>query len=214
MRRLILLLICLSILASLAAREKASVLKSLLVPGWGQISAGHDYGYAMLGAELGIIGSLFYLNSESDAFKQDSYEYAIKFAHLNPADYDNDFFNHLARYESSGFDAGGYNAWVLKTAMDLYPYDPVQQQEYIQANSYGADRYWYWDGSEHRSKYNKLRNRSQDYLDYAKEAGGVLILKHLVGVVDVLRLNAEKRRSYISFDMMDKTPLLQVNYNW
>jgi len=30
----------------------------------------------------------------------------------------------------------------------------------------------------------------------------------------VLRLNAEKRRSYISFDMMDKTPLLQVNYNW
>lgn len=214
MKRSFLLLICLVLIPMLAAQEKASVLKSLIVPGWGQISSGRDYGYAMLGTELGILGSLFYLNSESDALKQDSYEYAIKFAHLNPGTYDTDFFNHLARYESSGFDAGGYNAWIMKTAMELYPYDPVQQQQYIQANSYDEDRYWYWESPEHRSKFNKLRNRSQDYVDYAKVAGGVLILNHLIGVVDVLRLNAEHRRSQISFDLIDKTPILKLNYNW
>lgn len=208
------LLISVMLCAVLSAKTSASVLKAMVLPGWPLAASGKNYGYVMLTAEAGIIGTLYYLNTESKALKQDSYEYAIKFAHLNPGSYNTDFFNNLARYESSGFDAGGYNAWVLKTAMEMYPYDPVQQQDYIDANSYGDERYWTWDSPANRSQYNKLRNRSQDYKDYAMVAGGVLILNHLVSTVDMLRTNAEKRRSHLSFDLQDKTPVLKLSYHW
>ncbi len=198
----------------LSAQTGSSVLKALVLPGWPQAASGKGYGYVMLGAEAGIIGSIYFLKTESKALKQDSYEYAIKFAHLNPGDYGSGFYNNLARYESSGYDAGGYNAWVLKNAMEMFPYDPAQQQDYIDANSYGDDNFWAWDSPDNRSQYNKLRNRSQDYKDYALVAGGVLILNHLVSTVDMLRTNAEKRRSQISFDLKDKTPILKLSYKW
>jgi len=213
MKKLLLILtVCL--VASLSAQTGSSFLKGLLVPGWPQAQAGKNYGYVMLTAEAGIIGSILYLNSESKTLKQDSYEYAIKFAHLNPGEYDSEFYNNLARYESSGFDPSGYNNWVRQTAMELYPHDPNLQQEYIDQNSYGDDQYWYWDSPANRSEYNKRRNRSQDYKDYALVAGGVLILNHLASAIDVLRSNAEKRRSHISFDLQDKTPIMKISYQW
>jgi len=212
LKRLFPILLITLLAVALQAETKLPLWKSLLVPGWSQVSAGRNYGYAMLSSEVTILGSMFYLHTESSVLKQDSYEYAIKFAHLNPGSYDNEFYNNLARYGSSGYeDADGYNAFVVKTAQQLYPYDPEQQQVYIDEHSYGDDHYWDWDSPADRSQFNKLRNRSQDFKDYALVAGGVLILNHLISAVDVMRLNAEHRRSHFSLGMKEKTPLLVLS---
>lgn len=129
MKRIYIFLLIILFAAMLFAENRSlMVLKSLAVPGLSQINSGKEYGYVMLTTEALIIGSLFYFNSESDILKQESYEYAIKYAHLAPGHYSDTYFKHLARYESSGFDAGGYNNWIRQTALELYPYDPAMQQ--------------------------------------------------------------------------------------
>lgn len=216
MKKALLIFLALTI-ASLATAQNRGVgfLKALAVPGLQQVSSGKNYGYAMLASELAIIGGVLYLNNESDVLWQDSYEYAIKFAHLNPGDYDNKFFNNLSRYESSGFDADGYNAMIRQTAITMYPYDALAQQQYIDQNSYKEDMYWYWDSPQHRSQYNKLKNRSHDFEDYASVAVGVLILNHLVSGVDYLLFSSrDKSKAEVYFGVKDKEPMLFMNYRW
>ncbi len=215
MKRIALAIFVVVSIVSLTAQSRGvSALRSFAVPGLSQVIDSRDYGYAMMASEAVIIGSMYFMTNESKVLQRDSYEYAIKFAHLNPGSYNSDFYNNLAKYESSGYNAGGYNAWVRKTAMEQFPYDPVLQQEYIDTYSYGDDQFWAWDASYHRSEYNKLRNRSQDFKDYALVATGVLILNHLVSGIDVLRYNAQPKRSHISFGQQGKTPLLQLSYIW
>ncbi|MBP7333261.1 MAG: hypothetical protein KA963_00945, partial [Candidatus Cloacimonas sp.] len=84
----------------------------------------------------------------------------------------------------------------------------------IDENAYGTDKYWYWDSSNHRSEYNKIRNRSMDYDDYALVAGGVLILNHLISTIDALRITAPNKKAGVSFNLQNKTPILQINYHW
>jgi len=215
LKRIYIFLLIILFAAMLFAENRSlMVLKSLAVPGLSQINSGKEYGYVMLTTEALIIGSLFYFNSESDILKQESYEYAIKYAHLAPGHYSDTYFKHLARYESSGFDAGGYNNWIRQTALELYPYDPAMQQQYMAENCYTDDQYWYWDSSENRNQYNKIRNRSNDYRDYAMVTGGILLLNHLTSAIDVMRWSAEAKRGNISFSLKERTPILQLNYQW
>ena len=125
MKRFGIFLLIILLSTSLFAQSRGILtLKSFAVPGWSQISSNRNYGYAMLTVEAVIIGSIYYFHSESKILEQECYEYAIKFAHLSPDGYSDEFYKQLARYESSGFDAGGYNNWVRQTAMNLYPDDP------------------------------------------------------------------------------------------
>lgn len=213
-RTIISLIILITVSACFAQSKGAMFLKSMVVPGYSQVRSGRDYGYAMMASEVAIIGSMFYLNNESDVLIQESYEYAYKFAHLSPGDYDNDFYTNLARYESSGFDVNGYNAMIRQRAMAQYPYDPVAQQAYIDANSYGPDKYWSWDSTSYRGEYSHMRNRSQDFEDYAKIVAGVLILNHVISGVDVLRFSAEEKRSHVYFGVKNKNPMLFLSYKW
>jgi hypothetical protein len=200
---------------ALAQNRGLGFLKAVAVPGWQQVSAGKNYGYAMLASELAIVGSVIYLNNESDVLLQDSYEYAIKFAHLQPGSYDSKFYNSLSRFESSGFDANGYNAMIRQTAMSMYPYDALAQQQYIDQNSYQDDKYFSWDSPQHRSQYNKLRNSSHDFEDYASVAVGVLILNHLVSGVDYLLFSSrDKSKAEVYFGVKDKEPMFFMNYRW
>jgi len=216
MKKALLILLVLSISGyALAQNRGVGFIKALAVPGWQQAAVGKNYGYAMLASELAIIGSVFYLNNESDILMQDSYEYAIKFAHLHPGSYDNKFYNSLSRYESSGFDANGYNAMIRQTALTMYPYDAIAQQQYIDQNSYKDDMFFSWDSPQHRSQYNKLRNRSNDFDDYASVAVGVLILNHLVSGVDYLLFSArDKSKTEVYFGVKNNEPMLFMNYRW
>lgn len=215
MKRLLALLITISLLSSaFAAGKGVSFLRSMVIPGYSQVASGRNYGYAMMASEATIIGGLVFFNEESDLLLQESYEYAIKFAHLTPGSYDNDFFTNISKFESSGYDANGYNAMVRKTALEQFPYDPIAQQEYIDANSYGEDKYWSWDNPSNRSAFNKLRNDSQDYEDYAKVAVGVLILNHLISGIDVLRYSSEAKRSHVYFKLKQRTPMMVLSYQW
>jgi len=201
---------CILSIGGLWAQGKA-FLFSLAVPGYSQIKSGKSYGYAMLAAEATLIGASMYLSKESDLLLEEAYTYALKYAHLNPADYDSYFLKNLGTYESSGYDTNGYNAAIRREAMSLYPDDPIAQQSFIDAHAYGEDQYWYWDSTDNRRQYNKLRNDSQDLQSYGKLVFGVIILNHLVSGIDILRHHSQERRTELSVDIVQEHPMLKMS---
>jgi len=209
------MIICtlLLLVSCLNAAGKGDLLLSLAVPGYRQISDGRDIGYALLATEATLLGTMYYLAEESDLKYDESYSYAFKFAHLEPNDYDAFFMKNLGRYNSSGFDADGYNASVRKEAIRLYPYDPVQQQAYIDDHAYGDDQYWNWDSAINRARFNKMRNDAADLESYGKLAVGVLLMNHIVNAVDVLRSN-RIRRTQVSVGMKRGNPQLRISYRF
>lgn len=215
MKRSLIIILLLGLFCSVFAQNKGKAfLLSLAVPGYSQINSGRGYGYAMLAAEAAIIGSKLYLESESKLKREESYTYALKFSHISPGMYDDTFFLNVGKYESSGFDADGYNASVRIKAQDIYPDNPVAQQQYIDDHAYGEDKYWRWDSSSNRSEYNKMRNTASNLKDYSRITVGVIILNHLISGIDVLRFHSQERRAQFSVLMQDDTPLLNLSYKF
>lgn len=184
---------------------------SLLIPGYTQVKNGRTYGYALVAAEALVIGSQLYLKSEANLLKEESYVYAVKYAHINPGDYDQEFLKNLGKYNSSGYDALGYNAAVRAEAMRLYSADPIQQQQYIDDHAYLDDKYFSWETESDRSQYNQMRNKAQDFESFAKLALGVTILNHLISGIDVLRYNAQERRASFSVDVRHNVPQVKLS---
>ncbi|OQB07640.1 MAG: hypothetical protein BWY18_00261 [Candidatus Cloacimonetes bacterium ADurb.Bin211] len=209
------IILILLLTVSLAAESRGlKVLKSMVVPGLTQIQDGRNYGYAMLSAEAGIISTLFYFNAEEDLRAQKYYEYAIKFAHIEPGKYDDQYFRNLSRYNSSGFEAGGYNAKIREEAIQLYPNDPIQQQIYIDEHCYPDEYSWNWDSLEHRRNYSKLRIQTRDLQNYGKLTMGVLIVNHIISGIDALRYTSQKPNPQVYLDIKDNQPILMFTYKW
>lgn len=215
MKRLLIFLLMLILSFALFAQNRGLMfLGSLAVPGLSQISQGKDYGYVMLASEAAIISGMLYLNSEEKIAQREAYEFAIKYAHIEPGNYPQSYFRNLSRFNSGGFEADGYNAKILKEAMAQYPDDPVKQQEYINQNAYPEDIYWSWDSTSKRAAYSKIRIKASDMRDYSSAAVGVLILNHLISGIDVLRLTAANKRSQMYMSLKGKNPLLNVSFSF
>ena len=77
----------------------------------------------MLASEVLLWSASYYTSNEISLQNRSTYEYALKFAHIYPGSYDSQYYRDLAKYNSSGYEAGGYNAMIRQTAIDMYPYD-------------------------------------------------------------------------------------------
>jgi hypothetical protein len=215
MKRYLIALAACILIGSLSAQSKGlQFLQSLAVPGLSQIRDGRDYGYAMLASEVGIISTIWFLNTEEKLKQQEYYEYALKYAHINPGSYDDQYYRNLSRYNSSGYEAGGYNAMIREQAMEIYPNDPVQQQIYIDGHVYPDGYAWNWDSLENRAAYSKIRIHTQDLRDYGTMAVGVLIANHLISGIDVLRYFSESNRTRMTMRMSKGVPMLVIDYKW
>lgn len=206
----LIILLCILSVSGLWAQGKDFLL-SLAVPGYSQVKNGKSYGYAMLAAEAALIGTYLYLGSEADLLMDSSYTYALKFAQVNPADYDAEFLKNLGKYNSSGFDADGYNAMIRREAQELFPDDPVAQTSYIEEQGYGEDRYWRWESADKRADYNRMRNDSLDLESYGKLVVGMILLNHLASGINILQSQAQERRTRLSMDLYRNVPMLKLS---
>ncbi len=68
-----------------------------------------------------------------------------------------------------------------------------------------------WESAAKRAEYNRMRNDSQDLESYGKLVVGVLILNHLVSGIDILRSQAQERRTQLSMELHQSTPMLKLS---
>lgn len=208
-------LIALIILGSLSLPAKIMTinpfLKSALIPGWGQLSLGSNYGYAMLTSETLFWSTYLYNKNEQTLKTNNSYDYALRFAHINPGKYSSEYYRDMTKFNSSGFDAGGFNAFVRQTAIELYQYDPVAQQAYIDENKYSDELNWAWDSTQHRAKYSGMRKDILELKDQAQIFTGLIIANHVISGIDMLRQRKKWNNVHSSIQYYRKTPTLNVN---
>lgn len=104
MKRLILIALVLASAFGLTAKSKGfEMLKSLAIPGFSQVTNGRGYGYAMMATEVGIISSMLYFNNEEKLKARDAYEFALKYAHINPGKYSDQYFPHSQPLQQQQF---------------------------------------------------------------------------------------------------------------
>jgi hypothetical protein len=174
---------------------RTSFLKSAILPGWGELSNNHRSGYAFMTAEFMLWFSKYYFSNESKLYDKASTLYAIKYAHINASmSYDEEYYDNLRRFLSSGYESGGYNADVVLKAKYIYPDDLIKQQEYILANIYEDDFFWQWDDKDKQRDYKIMRKRITQHSDYSKSVTGFIILNHLASAFNSTRISAKLKR--------------------
>jgi len=215
--KILLITIIIFLFVSLQSEEikpRTAFLKSALIPGWGELTMGHSSGYFLLTTEIILWSSIFFFNEERDLLLKESFNYAVKYAHIDPdADFDEDYFYNLTKYNSSGFDAWGYNAYIIELAENIP--DPEERQEFIQNNIYPDNLFWEWDSKEHRRQYGIKRKDSTHYEDYAKAATGVIIANHILSAINSLRIGNKQNRLDINMSLNSKLdPVLNIHYHF
>ncbi|MBW6515887.1 MAG: hypothetical protein K0B81_04625 [Candidatus Cloacimonetes bacterium] len=197
-----------------------SFLKSAVVPGWGELSLGNKSGYVFLASELLLWSGRLYFLEEVKLREEEAYVYAMKYAGLQPGKYSNDYFDLLSRYNSSGFETGGYNEMVLIRAQTLYPDDTEAQNQYILDNAIlDQSLYWDWETRENRRQYSIMRKNADHNRDYAKAVIGVIVANHVISAINAVRVTSNiNRRNRIQvgldFDRKDMIPLIKASYRF
>jgi len=149
-----------------------AVFLSLLVPGAGQFYIHREgRGQLFLGAEvavwLGYFGFHTYGNWKEDDYKN----FAIKYAGIDPAGKDDDFYRNLIFYDSR--DQYNREGRIINVGAPYYPNTP----EYD----------WYWENSEAREKYRSMRNASETAFRKATFMLGVAVFNRIISGIDAFR---------------------------
>ena len=168
-----------------------SLLRSVLVPGWGELRLGEEKrAKVLLMSELAIWTSFFMGRSLSDSFI-DEYE---ALAVLNAgADIRGKEYSYI-------LDLSNYNT------MDLYNHDMDLQRNWDER--YDDSSYnWNWDSQSNRFRFNDLRKKSIVYQDISEFAIAGMIINRILSAIDVIYLNSRNRRvkmfSYVKPDHND-----------
>ena len=186
-------------------------LRSLLVPGLGQLALGNRRGWAYAGLEL--LGWLWYFDRrvKGTDLRREYRDYAWQKARLQSGprvDGDFDYYEVMSQWERSGhfdLDLGRegtqpelnpsyYNGLIWTRALGIFsvgqssgPGDPEYESaiRYYEQYAYGTGFLWSWTGTPGgRSTYADIIRKSDDRFRQARNAVGFVIANHLVSAAD------------------------------
>jgi hypothetical protein len=212
------LALSISLLSSVFAegsKTRRRVAQSLLVPGWGQLAEGNNTGYAFLVSELLLISGYYYCDKEVDIQRDKAYRYAIAYAHVNPGNYSEQYFDDVARYDHYGMSSGGYNEAVVRRIQSNPNLTDEEKQQEIQKQIYSDEYAWSWDSDDHQAKYKIYRKDAKLYEDHVKVLGGVIFANHLISGLHSLITNRRNSPVDVSVNLdREFTPRLVANYRF
>ncbi len=189
------------------------VVKSIILPGWGEVSQGYNRGYAQMLADVALWTGMIYYNEEADNYTDKAFNYAVRFAGIPNQSHDSQYMTDIGKYDHSGFDVRGYNAMVVLTANAKYATDNDARQQYIEDNIYNDDMAWQWEDVEYRTQYTSYRKKSLDCEDYASMISGLLIVNRIASCVDLLIIRQKRLKTSASlYDY--QTPMLNMSISF
>jgi len=174
------------------------VIKSLIVPGWGQKTLGKPkrarfFNYLESGILLTIIGSSTFAN-----IKRKNYiAFASKHAAISSSGKNHKYWVDIGNYNS----IENYNNEHLRNREmdDLYPDDKKWS--------------WDWDFELNRKKFEDKRIRSDQLELFATFGVGALIVNHLVSSIDALYLKRVSSKKTLSMQPHNNLLLGSVGYS-
>jgi len=190
-----------------AISPRGAALRSVVLPGWGQRSLGHDgRGAIFLGVEaatwLGVAASYV-----EGTFSRDDYELlAIEEAGLDVSDFEGDLLDDLADFGSTQ----EFNDYVRRLARYYYPDDPGAQQDYFDSHAYSGDVYWSWTSDEARNDFGDALRESRQWFRRSLYIGLFAVVNRAVSAIDAALLAGDEQVLYSSIDVPDPSDFSSV----
>ena len=173
------------------------VIKSLIIPGWGQKSLGKVkrarlFNYLESGILLTLISSSTFSNIE----KKNYIAFASKHAAISSSGKNHKFWVDIGNYNT----IEDYNNEHLRNREmdDLYPDDKKWS--------------WDWDLDSNRKIFENKRIRADQLELFATFSVGALVLNHIVSSIDALYLKKISSKKSLSIDPYNNLILGSVGY--
>jgi len=152
------------------------VVKSLIVPGWGQMDFDRKTGIVMMAAEVAGWGYYFTLHRRQLDARQ-TYM-AIAYDHSGATSFsDERIFALLENYPERDF----YIMDLYAEARVLYPDDPEAREQYVRLNSIDAD--WEWDSISTFFRYQDYRIMEREVVSQKAIVGFVIFSNHIISAL-------------------------------
>ena len=168
-----------------------AALRSLLIPGWGQLATGHKMQAGMfLGLEAGSWASFITFRRQG-ALRRDAYlETARLYADIDLSGLDAEMRKRVGQYQSNDV----YNQYVVRREAAFFIEDPDEQAAYIAANSLGGEKSWSWTLYEDFLRYRDQRKSSESAYHNSEFVVGFAIVNRLVSAVMAARQASSLRK--------------------
>jgi len=170
--------------------QLSDVGRSLVLPGWGQLHAGHrTLGFAFLAAEAAI-WTTFAVSIAKGELRKKSYEETARlFANIDLDRVDSRFRSLIGQYESSG----EYNRLVVyRDAAAAYYGDFENYDRYIEEHSLGGAEAWVWSSTEKFEQYGAERRSSEGAFHDAQFAAGLAVVNRVASAIVAARLSPRR----------------------
>lgn len=155
-------------------KSKPSVLKSALIPGWGEHSFNaHRQGYLFNGIEAALWIIAGFASTSAKNHENDLYFFASEYGHITDPQHKSDvFLDRVSKYDSME----AYNDQMLRNRQ----WDRI----YSAANGY----YWKWESEKKRGEYFDIKTHRYRWRQRLTYTFGAIALNHLVSTMDALYL--------------------------
>ena len=193
----------------LLGADKGTVLRSVVLPGWGQVHAGHTTrGTIFMGLEASIwtgVG-VSYLQG---IFNRDDYRnLAMEQAGIDASFRDRDFQDDIGDFSSSS----EYNDYIRSLARYYYPDDPEAQQNYFDNHSrFGADG-WDWSSAGARENYDDALRESREWFRRTAYVAAFAVVNRVVSAIDASLLDPSEPGIYTAIDFPDSADFSSVRF--
>ena len=168
-----------------------AALRSLLIPGWGQLATGHKTQAAVFfGLEVAT-WTTYATFQHQGALRRDSYfDTARLFAGIDLADVPDSYRKLVGQYRSSDV----YNQYVvLREATYFYP-DSTDRAQYIASRSIPDANAWSWgDSYSEFLRYKEQRRSSEQAFKDAQYTLGFALINRVVSAIAAARQASEHK---------------------
>jgi hypothetical protein len=169
-----------------------AALRSLILPGWGQLATGHTTQAAVFGALEVATWTSYATFQRQGNLRRDSYfQTAQLFAGIDLEDQDEEARKLVGQYRSSDV----YNQYVVMREAAYFYEDPVEQQQYIDSRSIQPADAWNW-GDDHAAfeRYRAQRRSSEQAYKNGQYALGFAVINRVVSAVAAARAARARQR--------------------
>lgn len=186
--------------ASLAHGDRSGMIRSMVLPGWGQHHLGHKLrGNLFLGVEAAtwIGAGLSYIEA---SWQRDSFRMlALQKAGIDVSDRSRSFQDDVGAYMSS--DA--YNTYIRQLARYYYPDDPEAQQQYYQNYAVSEADGWNWASEAERLRYRDALRESREWFRRTTYIAMFAVVNRAVSAIDAALLDPARPGVYTEMSFPD-----------
>lgn len=195
--------------AAAFAADKGTVFRSIALPGWGQMHAGHTTrGTVFMGLEAAVWTGVGISYLQGVFSRDDFRNLSMEEAGVDVSSRDKDFQDDVGNFSSSS----EYNDYIRSLARYYYPDDPQAQREYFDNNArYGADG-WNWSGAGERDNYRDALRESREWFRRTTYVAAFALVNRVVSAIDASLLNPSEPGIYTDIGFPESSDFSSVRF--